>query len=214
MIRVAVFQRGLLECPDYQREIAGLLTLCGEARTWESVHALRIGGRGHRALEVGAWPLYFSRALKQRYEHVTATDSFEWVGRGTAGDGNPGAEEWMETMGAGIATQQADSRHLPWGDRHFEAVYAISVLEHIREDAAALREMLRVGRRVVITTDIALEPREYADYGRVYSPETLRQALAEATGGAVVHFDPMPPREAWMYPDLGINCCGFVVEQD
>lgn len=206
-----MFHRELLNCPDYQAEIARLLALCGEARTWESAEALRMAGTGHRALEVGGWPLNFARALKDRFEHVIATDSFEWCGRSGCKEGNPTSSEWQEAMGHGIETQQADARRLPWGDKHFDAVVAVSVLEHIKEDAEALAEMMRVGRRVVISTDIALERRGYFNFGRVYSPDSLRDLLKAVIGQSVV-VEEMPPRSAWMYPEQGINCCVFAVE--
>lgn len=209
MVKIEFFHRNVLDDPEYQHEIARLLDLCGEARTWESVWALQVGGEGHRALEVGGWPLNFSRALKDRYEHVVATDSFEWCGRTGCKEGNPTAGEWMEQLGAGVETQQADARRLPWGDKHFDAVYAVSVLEHIPEDEEALQEMLRVGRRVVVTTDIAPDPAGYFNYGRIYSPETLRGLLHRVTGQSV-QVGEFPPSSAWMYP--GFTCCGFVVE--
>lgn len=187
-----------------------MIELCGEARTWEAQAALRLGGNGHKALECGAWPLYLSRAIKERYEHVTATDSFEWWDkRPEAMKGDPSPGEWQERMGYGVETRQADARRLPWGDKHFDAVYAVSVIEHITEDLAALQEWLRVGRRVIVTTDIAPERVGYFNYARVHDPDTLRTLLHRATG-QTVQIGEFPAKGEWMYP--GFTCCGFKVE--
>lgn len=208
MVKVEFFRRSLLGNPGYQDEIARLLALCDEVRTWEAPFALAAGGDGHRALEVGAWPLNFSRALKQRFEHVIATDSFEWCARPSEA-ANPTAFQWQDQLGHGIETRQADARHLPWPDKHFDAVFAVSVIEHIEDADVALREMMRVGRRVIVTTDIAPEPVGYFNYARIFSVETLRALLHEATGQSV-QFEEFPPKVEWMYPNC--TCCGFVVE--
>lgn len=210
MVRVEFFRRSELADPGYQAEITRLIALCGEARTWESSWALAAGGEGHRALEVGAWPLNLSRAIKERYEHVTATDSFDWAEKRCAAmKGNPTPFEWQGQMGYGVETRQADACCLPWPDQWFDAVYAVSVIEHIEQDEKAMREMMRVGRRVIVTTDIAPEPVGYFNYGRVYSPEILRAMLHRVTGQPV-QFKEFPARNEWMYD--GFTCCGFVVE--
>lgn len=210
MIRVEIYDNAILADPIYQVEQTRISALCGVARTWETYFALMNGGEGHRALELGAWPLYFSRALKERYEHVIATDSFEWeTERMSLMPTNPTAAEWQHQMGYGIETQQADARRLPWPDKYFDAVYSVSVIEHIPEDEDALREMLRVGRRVIMTTDIAPERVGYFNYGRVYSPETLRTLLKKVARQSVAVGE-FPPKSSWMYGDF--TCCGCVIE--
>ena len=68
--------------------------------------------------------------------------------------------------GAGrVRTETQDGRHLTYPDNHFDAAFAVSVLEHIpgNGDTEAMREMVRVvkpGGLVVVTTPYDLKYRE------------------------------------------------------
>jgi SAM-dependent methyltransferase len=57
-------------------------------------------------------------------------------------DLDPGASH----LARGIAVQVADITRQPWPDNHFDIAIVSHVLEHIDDDAAALRELYRVLR--------------------------------------------------------------------
>jgi ubiquinone/menaquinone biosynthesis C-methylase UbiE len=89
---------------------------------------------------------------------------------------------------------QADARHLPFLHATFDAVTAISTLEHVRGlhgDREALQEMARVvrpGGAVLLTlpfraygTLLELD-QDLQLYQRHYSPETLSASLLEPSG--------------------------------
>lgn len=201
----------MLDDPDYQSRQLALTDLCGghPTRTWESVAALEKAGTGHRALEVGAWPLLFSRGLKQQFEHVIATDSYAWAMRPEVAESNPSPEEWSALLAPNVETRQADVTLLPWSDQYFDCAVGISMLEHVEDDFLALNELCRVARRVVITTDIAPNRQGYFAYSRVYCPASLARLIETATGKKV-DAGKCPPQSQWLYPDFTV--CAFSVE--
>lgn len=85
----------------------------------------------------------------------------------------------------------ADVRELPFADFSFDAVLCISTLEHIgmdnerysvpsggEGDVAALREMGRVGRSLLVTVPGGVD--ESIGWLRQYAPRTFRERAAEA----------------------------------
>lgn len=56
------------------------------------------------------------------------------------------AADYVRQRGLG-EVHRVDGVHLPFGDGHFDVVVATDVLEHIEDDAAALREWKRVLKR-------------------------------------------------------------------
>ena len=215
MVTLAHFRRSTLDDPAYQAEQARITALCDghPTRTWEAVYAVRNAGAGHRGAEVGAYPLYLSRAFKQSYEHWSATDNYAWADRKEIRNHAPTPPEWCATMGHGVVTAYADLRQLPWRTGELDCVVAVSVLEHVDRDQEALSELCRVARLVVVTTDVGpvAAPYEPRTYSRVYSLESLA-ALITGVTGQEVDTGELPPRGEWLYPDLTV--CGFVVEQD
>jgi ubiquinone/menaquinone biosynthesis C-methylase UbiE len=88
-------------------------------------------------------------------------EHYPWPGQITAlgiGDGSSFRERYPETRYV-----QADACALPFGDRTFDVVFSNAVIEHVgdRERQRLLvREAVRVGRRVFITTPNRLFPLE------------------------------------------------------
>lgn len=101
--------------------------------------------------------------------------------------------------------RQFDGTNLDWPDRHFDLVYATHVIEHVPQPLPLLREMARVGARVVV--EVPLEDNRSArrpsrrriaeEVGHVQrlSKESLHELMAEAglrvTDG---HSDPLERR--------------------
>jgi Methyltransferase domain len=57
---------------------------------------------------------------------------------------------------------QGDIEHLPFRTRAFETVYGFNVLEHIPHPYEGLKEMIRVGRTVVVRQDLPWNIGSYA----------------------------------------------------
>src|SRR4029077_3111817 len=104
-------------------------------------------------------------------------------------------EEGLQTARTRLARvplYQADARRLPF-DREFDAVGAFDVLEHIRQDDAALAQLyqaVRPGGGLLVT--VPQHPRlwstadEYARHERRYTRSGLMQKVADA-GFVPVH---------------------------
>jgi SAM-dependent methyltransferase len=91
------------------------------------------GGPGMRVLNAGAGQGTFSLRLAKRGFDVTSVDA------------SPAAVAVLEErVGGDVA--QADVTELPFADGRFDAAVLGEVLEHVRDDAAALREVARVVR--------------------------------------------------------------------
>jgi SAM-dependent methyltransferase len=86
---------------------------------------------------------------------------------------------------------RASLPHLPFADGCFDTVLVFDVLEHVPQEAEALRELRRVTRRRVILSvpneddgflpnyGLCLLHRRDKTHVREYSPATLRQRLSE-----------------------------------
>lgn len=171
-------------------------------------------GRGARVLDVGSPKLLAIALALRRGAEVWATDL--WDPRLDSRYGNyfRYADRLIGTGGA-FHTEYQDGRHLTYADDSFDAVFSLSVVEHIPEegDSEAVREMARVlrpGGRLVIEVPFALEPeehyrkgsvydREYKGepvfYQRIYSPQMLRERIIEPAG--------LPVREVHVLAALG-----------
>lgn len=88
---------------------------------------------GRRVLNAGAGQGSFSALLEARGFDVTSVDT------------SPQAVELLRRRVRGEVLE-ADATALPFADASFDAVVLGEVLEHIRDDAAALREVVRVLR--------------------------------------------------------------------
>jgi SAM-dependent methyltransferase len=202
--------------PEYQALHDFLYHAEGQqpVRTWEYPWAWRqIEGLEDpfAALDAGAWPTYFSAALAKRFEEAYAIDSYEWAARPEL-KGLPTGEEWSKALRREwVITAQMDLTNLRFGEGMFDAVFCLSVLEHIPDDRRALSELLRVtapGGRVIVTTDICAGGRDYFNYGRFYAPEQLAALVRDVTGETLE----LPERLECL-PGLDYTVGGFVVQR-
>ena len=93
----------------------------------------------------------------------------------------------------------ADARKLPFRDRSFDLVIAITALCFIREEQQALREMLRVARRRVVLGLLNRHSLLYLAKGRRGGRGAYRGARWHTPAEALHLFDGMPVHHA----DLG-----------
>lgn len=157
---------------------------------------------GARVLDVGS-PKELALILARRRGYaVTATDLLPEpvdIARRYA------QAQGINGEGAGrVRAETQDGRHLTYPDNHFDAAFAVSVLEHIPDngDTEAMREMVRVvkpGGLVVVTTPYDLHYREDSVAGsfsgrpdeetiweRHYDAETLERRLLAVEGAECV----------------------------
>ena len=157
---------------------------------------------GARVLDIGSpKELALILARRRRYA-VTATDLLPEpveLARRYA------QAQDIEGDGAGLVRAETqDGRALTYPDDHFDAAFAVSVLEHIPGDGdtAAIREMVRVvrpGGLVVVTTPYDLRyredsvrgsfsgrPEESTIWERHYDDEALKRRLLEPAGAEQV----------------------------
>jgi SAM-dependent methyltransferase len=139
------------------------------------------GAAAPRVMDFGSGVTFFPFALAARNLHVTAVDTdpvaqrdFLRVARHVPA--GPGGVDFILSSPAGI----------PAADASYDAVYSISVLEHVADPAAALAEIDRVlapGGLLVLTFDLCLSGRGEISPARF---QILKQRLAD--------------RFAWVHP--------------
>jgi len=214
-----LYSRDYCRTADYLETQAWLTERAGgrPTRTWEYAWALKqalaIEPEDRDAtLDVGAWTTYFALGLLDYFRCVQACDDFSWAERPEV-QGVASPAEWVaELEQHGIAAFQGSAADLPVPTHTFDVTFCLSTIEHVPDDQAALRELLRVtryGGLVVVTTDLAPEPRPYHNYGRVYSPESLSD-LVEAVTDAPL----LLPEVDWhdtLFPDFTVG--GFVLQK-
>lgn len=99
----------------------------------------------------------------------------------------------------------ADATKLPFESKTFDTVFVRSVLEHLDNDIKALREALRVGKKVIIivpqSTPLALKKRglifsHYQDQSHVryYTPKTISDLVSACQANLVriQNSEPLP----------------------
>jgi len=136
------------------------------------------------ALEIGAGTGYFSLNLLQ----------LGTIARATACDISPGMLATLaanaERLGVEVETVVSDAERLPFGDSSFDLVFGHSVLHHIPDLTAAMREFARVLRPGGVVAFCG-EPSRYGDRlaalpkraGMVAAPLWRRLVGAEASNG-------------------------------
>ncbi|WP_259312660.1 class I SAM-dependent methyltransferase [Capillimicrobium parvum] len=157
---------------DLARRVAGSRQLGQLVRAEPVLAAVRAAGGGE-LLDVGSGGLGLADFLDASW-HVTAVDtSFDDYGL------------WRRSAPSTRARRVVgDVRALPFGDRSFDLVVALDVLEHVApgDRAAALAELARVARRRVVVAAPAGAPALAADRGLAASlsapPPWLEEHLA------------------------------------
>ena len=144
-------------------------------------------GRDRRLLNVGAGQGTFTRLLERRGFEVTSVDP------------SPAAVELLRRRVHGPVLA-ASAGELPFEDASFDGAVLGEVLEHIEDDLAALREVVRVVRPGgVLAASVPANPAwfgpsdEWAGHHRRYT----REALLELCGGAGLEVERL---RAWGFP--------------
>lgn len=164
-------------------------------RTWESWAAFEglDWPKAESALDVGSFwsptPFYLNQMMGRGL--VVASDNYQWLDERRLANYTMTQAQWEAYVEhQGILSCKHDACDLPYKDQSYDLVSAISVLEHIPEWKQALSELVRVGRKVVLTVDAWPEGKEYKNYGRCFSFDDLDYIAAMLGGGPI-------EREGW-----------------
>jgi SAM-dependent methyltransferase len=169
------------------------------------LHALNRYSSGSKAssiLDVGSGPSPFPPMLAEAFKsEVISVDTDE------------GMMEFMRRLGLpGCSFAAADMRSLPFGDRSFDAVCCVSVLEHVgREDGIqAVSEMLRVVKeRGIVVLTVDYRSLGYA-WGILKALSRLRSAAALLlSGGAASIIKAAAAPGPYTWSDLSSLCARF-----
>ncbi len=179
-------------------------------RDWELYHVMsRIptNDRSLKILDTGSFPTYTGLYLDHLSDFVTVSDSFGWVARPNymALPEIPPLETWLRAVGEGapnIGIARINLEHIPFDDASFHYITCISTVEHCRDPARALSEMMRClkpGGRLLLTTDHHELGIPYDGFDRFFSVPELRELF-----GPYRDVSPDEPpdyaRENWCYP--------------
>jgi ADP-heptose:LPS heptosyltransferase/SAM-dependent methyltransferase len=191
----AIFDRtGLPPVPASQhaREPASGLYLHA-SKQWEYLFAAAevrrtadaAGGASLRVLDAGGGRGALAASLASLGHQVAVMDrDYLWED-----GGDPDVErryiQWAAAQG--FAVRYGALENLPAATGSYDVVTCISVIQHLRNKALVMGELLRVlrpGGRLVLTFDIAADPGQFEDMLRVeiFSPDRLRDALAPFCG--------------------------------
>ena len=178
---------------------------------WKILGALEGLPTGARVLDVGSFNTYLAAHLARRGASVVATDLLRQrltkslmrrVGLAPRKPTEAFYFTWTRAMrAAGVTVHSLDATAIDYPDGTFDAVVALSVIEHIPAVDRAVAELHRVvkpGGRLLITTDCSPEPVPYAAGVRYFSPgelQALFAGLKERTPRDTPDFSP----ENWCY---------------
>jgi len=181
----------------YDRVVAaaiGAATPPVRMRDWELSRVLdgmEGAGPDEPILELGSFNTYLGAFLKTRFSEVTVSDRLGqrrlkslWrsLGLAPAKPHEASYGGWMRSMRrAGLSPRDIDGTDIPFPDRSFSRVIALSVIEHIPAVERAIAEIYRVlrpGGRGLVTMDCAPEPKPYGEGVRYFSPAELEGLFA------------------------------------
>lgn len=217
-----------LERPEFRMVVAEMEAMCARdgvsylhpSKRWEYPWALERAGvrKGERVLDAGCGGSVFPLYLAARGCRVSACDLCV-----------PPGLDLLHGLKVGYVS--ADLGRLPFGTGSFDAVFCISVIEHLSPDGisfalAELRRVLRPGGRLLLTTDYCRNAGEEmwyegeggafrVDWG-VFDEERLRRHILAAQGFKVegevdltVDWETVRPamRQFHGYPYTSVGVC-------
>lgn len=131
-----------------------------------------------RVADIGGGRGALAPYLASLGDDVTQFDlDYEW-GKGAASE----AEYRAYAKTRGYQARYGSIYNLPAGSAEYDVVLCISVLEHLPEKTAALRELLRIlkpGGVLILTFDFASQPELFRDKFRVdvFGPDSLEREM-------------------------------------
>lgn len=163
-------------------------------RDWELLRILDVVENlplSARLLEVGSFNTYLAAYLASQGRDITASDRLSGRRRKSllrrVGLAAPKPTEapfgtWRSVLRrAGAHLRDLDATRLPFAEATFDAVIALSVLEHIPDIERAIAELHRVlkpGGHLLLTIDCAPEPVPYSHGVRYFAPSELEALFA------------------------------------
>ncbi len=193
-----------LSLPHKRAALARLLNPLSYPRGMEfavTLRGLRLPPKG-RVLDIGSPKTLFLWLASHTSLTIHATDIMESFIEPTGG--LLSRLGLSEAVGVRLYLERQDAHNLTYPDELFDAVYSVSVVEHIPEDgdSTALREIgrvLRPGGRASLTVPFAAgsyretwvrrdvferhrQPGERIFFQRRYDPEALEERLVQPSG--------------------------------
>lgn len=142
-------------------------------------------------LECGAWQTFASLWFAQFVDDIDATDNFYWEQRDFVKEQNlPSSREWQATINelshGRVTTYYMDLMNIGMAVPTYDKITCISTIEHVLDDAKAMREMYRVlkpGGRLLLTTEFdETQGKDYSEsdgsFYRVYDTESWKALLS------------------------------------
>jgi ubiquinone/menaquinone biosynthesis C-methylase UbiE len=137
--------------------------------------------RGHQILDIGCGRGYWVNYLNRHHYSATGID--------------------ISLKHPNHHLLLGDAQQLPFKSKQFDTAFMISVLEHVKNDSLALREALRVSRRLILivpqSTPLKIQKRgliykHYLDktHLRTYTAKTLKH-LIKKSGGKIIKLQPI-----------------------
>jgi len=164
-------------------------------RSWDSQMCLRYGDfkNTDHVLDVGSWLTFWPLFLSRYVSIITASDNFYWAERDFARNVPP-PQAWRDTIEelssylphVTLWTDKVDLQAIQYPDDDLDKITCISTIEHVHDDALAMREMmrcLRPGGLLLLTTEYdPVRGKDYSEtdgsFYRVYSEETFSALIA------------------------------------
>ena len=153
------------------------------------IHKYLSGSPHNKMLELGAWPTYLFLSFASISDELVVSDSMQWNSERKLGDVDVSPTSWLNECNGifpHVRGEVIDACDIPY-EGYFDCVYSVSVLEHIKDDMAALKSMrraLRPGGQLILTTEVNLfTSMDYQPdiYMRVYQADELID-LVESAG--------------------------------
>lgn len=153
-------------------------------RTWESWAAFEgvDWSQIKSVVDFGSYNSTTPFFLRTKVGRVLAVDTYEWLEVRKLEDYWVTREEWAEKLAKkGIEEMRGDARTFvtPENFGKVDLVSCISTIEHIPDYLVALRNLLRIAPRVILTTDAKFPGVPYTNYGWFFSGEQLAGIAAE-----------------------------------
>jgi len=169
------------------------------SRSWEYFLAAKLidYNAEDTVLDIGACNTYFCNYLAKKVKKIHVIDNFYWSKRDYVikKHNAPTPDEWIANVKSSgdknLVIEKMDLSHLTYPDNYFNKAVAISVIEHVIDDSAGLKEIKRVLKNngsLILTTEMDLNHYhpyiEKTDKGeerfyRIYSYQKLIELLKE-----------------------------------
>ncbi|MBT3468756.1 MAG: class I SAM-dependent methyltransferase [Opitutae bacterium] len=173
------------------------------------------GSNFRRALDTGSVNTFLALYLTRYFKSVVASDLLvervyknllRRVGVLPRKPYEVKIETWFKAIKSSprIQVRNVNLTNMRYPDGYFDVITSISVIEHIPDIEAAIKEMFRCikpGGKLLITTDCSPDGKPYSDGVRYFSPSELKELFSPYPVTSETN-DPDFKKENWCYRRL------------